>query len=175
MILDHSDTTLRLGFVTDINHEILDSGEKNRSIYEKMVRLPRACLKCAYLKPPGTRDCPVCGFVPEVKSEVEPEEGELQELNSKKQSIAKNWSYEDKVYFYAELLGYAREKDYKEGWAYHTYRIKVGAGPLMKPSPVDPSFATRSWIRHLNIAKAKQREKQNGFSNGSQSGSREMA
>jgi len=175
LILDHSDTTLRLGFVTDIHHDTLDSGEKTKGIYEKMVRLPRACPKCAYLKPPGTRECPVCKFVPTVKSEVEPEEGELAELTNKKEQLGKQWTTQAKLFFYSELLGYAREKGYKEGWAYHAYKHRIGVGPPSKPSPISPSAATRSWIKHLNIARAKQREKQNELSNGSRSSARAVA
>jgi len=175
LILDHSDTTLRLGFVTDIHHEKLHSGEKNANTGEKKVKLPRACPKCAYIKPAGTRECPACGFAAVVTSKVETEAGELLELTSKKEQLSKKWTRQVKENFYAELLGYARQKGYKEGWAYHAYKQRIGVGPPSHPIPLAPSPATLSWIRHLNIARAKQREKQNGFSNGSQSGSREMA
>jgi len=175
LILDHSDTTLRLGFVTDIHHDVLDSGKKTKGIHEKKIKLPRACPKCAYLKPPGSRECPVCGFAAVATSKVETEEGELAELTSKKEQLGKQWTTQVKLNFYAELLGYARQKGYKDGWAYHAYKQRIGVGPPSRPIPLAPSPATLSWIRHLNIARAKQRDKQNGLSNGSSSGARQVA
>jgi len=175
LILDHSDTTLRLGFVTDIHHDVLDSGKKTKGIHEKKIKLPRACPKCAYLKPPGSRECPVCGFAAVATSKVETEEGELAELTSKKEQLGKQWTTQAKLNFYAELLGYARQKGYKDGWAYHAYKQRIGVGPPSRPIPLAPSPATLSWIRHLNIARAKQRDKQNGLSNGSSSGARQVA
>jgi len=175
LILDHSDTTLRLGFVTDIHHEKLHSGEKNANTGEKKIKLPRACPKCAYIKPAGARECPACGFAAVVTSKVETEAGELLELTGKKQQLGKEWTRQVKENFYAELLGYARQKGYRDGWAYHAYKQRIGVGPPNRPIPLAPSPATLSWIRHLNIARAKQRDKQNGLRNGSYSSTRQMA
>jgi len=174
LILDHSDTTLRLGFVTDIHHEQLDSGDKKKGIAEKKIRLPKPCPKCTFLKPPGSRECPACGFKAEPTSMVETEEGELRELTPTKKQITEDWPLFKKNAFYAELLGHAEIKGYKSGWAYHAYRQRFGVGPATKPSPQMPSPATLSWIRHLNIARAKQREK-NELRNGSTTSTREVA
>ena len=175
LILDHSDTTIRLGFVTDIHHDKLDNGEKNRTVQEKKEALPKPCPKCTFIKPPKTRECPACGFVAQFVSKVETERGELHELTPDGKPLAKKWSSEQKRVFYGELLGYARQKGYKDGWAYHAYKERVGVGPAEKTFPLSPTAATLSWIRHLNIARAKQREKQNGLRNGSKSGSRKVA
>jgi superfamily II DNA or RNA helicase len=175
LILDHSDTTLRLGFVTDIHHDTLDNGEKKTAAeQEKKIRLPKACPKCAYIKPVGVRECPSCGFKAEPVSKTETEEGELLELTPNKKQLSKTWTAAAKSLFYAELLGYARMKGYKDGWAYHAYKQRIGVGPATRPSPISPTPATMSWIRHLNIARAKQREK-NELRNGSKSGARKVA
>ena len=174
LILDHSDTTLKLGFVTDIHHDRLHSGEKNANTGEKKIRLPKPCPKCAYIKPAGSRECPSCGFAPTITSKVETEDGELLELTGKKEQLNKTWTRQAKENFYAELLGYARQKGYKDGWAYHAYRQRIGVGPPNRPIPLAPSAATLSWIRHLNIARAKQRDKENGFRNGSYTRAGEM-
>ena len=166
LILDHSDTTLRLGFVDEIHHDKLDMGEKNKAAVEKKAPLPKACPKCSFIKPIKTRQCPACGFVAEIVSKVESEKGELTELTRDGKSTAKSWTREQKRVFYCELLGHAKQKGYKDGWAYHAYRERMGVGPAEKGYPLQPTAATLSWIRHLNIARAKQREK-NGLRNGS--------
>ena len=61
LILDHSDTTLRLGFVTDIHHEHLDDGRHRKSngvTREKPTPLPKECPSCSYLKPAGVHQLP---------------------------------------------------------------------------------------------------------------------
>lgn len=175
LILDHSDTTLRLGFVSDIHHDKLDDGEKNRAPVERKVALPKACPKCAYIKPPKVRECPACGFVAQPISVVETQSGELYELSMDGRAKTKKWTREQKRAFYCELLGYAQLKGYKSGWAYHAYKQRIGVGPADQGYPIQPTPATMSWVRHLNIARAKQREKQNGLRNGSTSGERQVA
>jgi superfamily II DNA or RNA helicase len=165
LILDHSDTTIRLGFVTDINHATLDSGDKRAaSKYEKKEALPKPCPKCTYVKPFKSRDCPACGFKAEYVSQIETEKGELLEITADKKQNPLDWTASAKSTFYAELLGHALLKGYKSGWAFHAYRQRFGVGPASKPTPISPSMATCAWIKHLNIVKAKQREK-NEFRN----------
>lgn len=175
LILDHSDTTIRLGFVTDIHHEKLDMGDKKEANkVEKKEALPKPCPKCAYVKPPRVRDCPACGFKAEYVSKISTEEGELLELTANKKQNPLDWTQSAKSTFYAELLGHALIKGYKPGWAYHAYRQRFGVGPASKPTPISPSASTASWIKHLNIAKAKQREK-NEFRNSNQPSQRAVA
>ncbi len=158
LILDHSDTTLRLGFVTDIHHSELDDGKpKLKKEREPKERLPKECPKCAFLKPPKVRQCPVCGFIAEAVDQIEAGDGELAELQRDGTRNRKEFSVSEKQEFYNELFGYAMEYGYKQGWAYWTYKDKFGVAPPsgMKPTPVAPSPSTRSWIRHRNIVKAK--------------------
>ena len=63
LILDHSDTTSRLGFVTDILHDQLDDGKTRQSSKRDNIRLPKECPMCACLRPIHTNVCPNCGFV----------------------------------------------------------------------------------------------------------------
>jgi len=56
LILDHSDTTLRLGFVTDICHETLNHGKERKGsaqARQKSRSMPKECPSCSYLKPAG--------------------------------------------------------------------------------------------------------------------------
>ncbi len=158
LVLDHSDTTLRLGFVTDIHHHELDDGKpKLKKEREKKEALPKECPKCAFLKPPKTRQCPVCGFIAEAVSEIEEGDGELEELRRDGTRNRKEYSLAEKQEFYNELYGYAMERGYKQGWAYWAYKDKFGVAPAntLKPVPMAPSPSTRSWITHRNIVKAK--------------------
>lgn len=179
LILDHSDTTLRLGFVTEIHHTELDDGKpKPKKEQKPKERLPKECPKCSFLRPPKVRECPACGFVPEPRSEVESMEGELYELTRDKAIKPKDWTKEKKEAFYRELILYARNKKWKEGWAYHAYhdRLKVYPPPGCSKVPADSiSPETMAWIKHRNIAKAKARENAERKRNGQRSLARSIA
>jgi len=162
LILDHSDTTLRLGFVTDIAYDKLDDGQgRGNSEREKKIALPKACPSCAFLKPPRTPQCPSCGFKAEAVSKVEHTTGELLELARDGKKQISSYTTKEKETFYSELRGYAITRGYKDGWAYWAYKDKFGVGPSnsFKGVALSPSAATLSWIKHRNIVKAKSREK----------------
>ena len=160
LILDHSDTTLRLGFVTDIHHDKLDSGEKKaKRETVKPERLPKECSKCKFVKPLRVFECPNCGHKPDPKDNIYSAVGELHEIIRDGKRKPSSWTQKEKMQFYAELLGYCQEKGYKKGWAYHAYRKKFGVRPRNDPGAMPPSPATLSWIRHMNIAKFKMKEK----------------
>ena len=168
LVLDHSDTTLRLGFVTDIIHDKLDNGQGKGTVErEKTVPLPKACPKCTFLKPPRTALCPACGFKAEAVDKVEHRTGTLAELSRDGKKQIGAYSAQEKETFYSELRGYAITRGYKDGWAYWAYKDKFGVGPSnsFKGIALAPSSATLSWIKHRNIVKAKQRDKNNfGYS-----------
>jgi len=162
LILDHSDTHLNLGFVTDITHETLNTGKPNESgKSEREASKPKECPKCNYLKAAGVHVCPMCGFAPERQSEIEPEEGELQELSKHKRKLNREASREEKADFYGGLKWYGRSKGYKPGWAANQYREKFGVWPNdYKDSPVvEPNESVRGWIRHQQIKFAKSKAK----------------
>jgi superfamily II DNA or RNA helicase len=165
LILDHSDTTIKLGFVTDISYEKLDDGKgKGQAEREKKVALPKACPKCTFLKPPSTAECPACGFKAEAVSKVASVTGELLELGRDGKGKVGSTSTKEKEKFYRELRGYAIAKGYKDGWAYWAYKDRFGVGPSNSFNPIalSPSSATFSYVRHMNIVRAKKREKSNG-------------
>lgn len=166
IILDHSDTTLRLGFVTDIHHTSLDDGSAARAPAVKKERLPKECPKCSFLKPPKVAACPACGFKAEPVNQIGNEIGDLHELTREKSLKATEWPIERKQKFYSELVLHAQLRGYKRGWAYWAYkqRMKVGPANAMHDRPARHiSPATEAWIRHYNLLKAKQREKQNAL------------
>ncbi len=159
LILDHSDTHTRLGFVTDIQFDELDTGKEEKSTNkpDQMEPLPKACPSCAFVKPPKTGECPNCGFKPEKQSDIEHESGELQEITPKPK-----WSKADKQRWYSMLLHHCREKGYKRGWAAHKYKEKVGVWPKgLDDKPQEPDTEVANWIKHQKIKAAKAREKEN--------------
>lgn len=165
LILDHSDTTIRLGFVTDIHYEELDDGKAKRKVKqdnEQDDKGPKECPKCTFLYPRKTKACPSCGFEAVPVNRVNSITGELYELDGGKRPKVKDWSMAMKQQFFSELILYVQLRGYKKGWAAHAYRSRIGSWPhhSLHERPADSiSPATESWIKHRNIAQAKMREK----------------
>ncbi len=177
LILDHSDTTLRLGFVTDIQHDTLSTG-KEAGKQEKKEPLPKECPNCAYLMPPRVNPCPSCGHLrASPRSEVENAEGELIELTPgasrkpAKPGVAFSRVRDGRIAlggstillgdFYAELMGYGIERGWSSGWASHQYKDAVGNWPGWQKKdlePLDPSPPVRNWVKSRLIAYAKRRQ-----------------
>ncbi|CAK0742698.1 Helicase conserved C-terminal domain-containing protein [uncultured Gammaproteobacteria bacterium] len=169
LILDHSDTHARLGFVTDIHHDSLDDGLENRQAKERKAPLPKECSKCHYLRPPGVATCPACGFKVEARPGVEHQDGQLAEITrgSRKNEVPAGCvqlagETLPKSEFYRQLLGYAEVRGYREGWAANQYKSLVGSWPnaYRDASPKPPSREVRSWIKSRQISFVKAREKQ---------------
>lgn len=157
IIIDHSDTHQRLGFVTDIRHEELDDGSKKakEKPKQKPESLPRECKKCHYLMPPKSFACPACGARPEKQNSIEHIDGELRELTGKK----KKPTMQDKQDWYSQFLAYADAKQYKPGWAANAYRDKFGVWPRgLSEARKECGDDVYGYIRHMNIRKAKAKE-----------------
>jgi superfamily II DNA or RNA helicase len=163
LILDHSDTTLRLGFVTDIHHDRLDDGSMSDPAKRKPTDepLPKECPKCSMLRPPRVSTCPACGFKPTRQSDVDVQAGELIELDARRK--AKNnreATWPEKVAFIAELRCYAQATGKKEGWVAHSYKDRFGVYPNdPRVKYAQPAKAVgaevRNWITAKNIRFAK--------------------
>lgn len=158
LILDHSDTHQRLGFVTDIHHEKLCDGKPPKA-QERKERLPKECPQCTFLLPVGVSTCPACGFKPEVQNGVEHIAGELEELGKTQRRLNKAVPPVDKALFYAELRTIALERGYAPGWASNQYRVKFGVWPnaYRDVEPMPASAETRSWVKSQQIRYAKRR------------------
>lgn len=163
LILDHSDTTARLGFVTDIHHTELDDGTKRRGsgqAKEKKEPLPKPCPACTYLMPPKTRVCVSCGFELKPKANVRVRDGQLVEhlgQGHDKFLFNDDPDFHEKETFYRELLGLAEERGYKHGWAFHQYRQKYHEKPdkSFSSRPIMASLKTRNWLKHVWIKRKK--------------------
>jgi hypothetical protein len=159
IVIDHSDTTLRLGFVTDIIHNELNDGKTALSATKQMA-LPKECFQCHYLKPPHTAVCPNCGHVAKYHAKpVVNAPGQLQELNGsphKPTSAAKRFPSKERTY--GKLLWYARQQKYKDGWAANKYREIYGVWPRdlsYMPYYSSPDMELFSWIKSTQIRYAK--------------------
>jgi DNA repair protein RadD len=169
LILDHSDTTMRLGFVTDIHHENLDTGTPAdkaaaREAEKSAPPLPKECKSCGVLKPARVRICPNCGQAPKVESSVIERDGELVEVTGggKKQRAktrkASDYSAPERQAFFAELKAHVVERGYKPGWASVQFKEKFGSWPPKYWADVAPATAisasTKSWVKSRQIAYA---------------------
>lgn len=131
-IFDHSGTVLELGFPDQIEYDYLrddsdgmKSGE-GQEYQKKPEPLPRECKQCNFMKPPGTYQCPKCGYKGLYGEDVETDRGRgLQQVKGKK----KHYTMGEKQQWYSGYLGYAKQKGYKEGWAANKYRDKFGVWP----------------------------------------------
>jgi superfamily II DNA or RNA helicase len=156
LILDHSDTHIRLGFVTDIHHDVLDDGRERVKLKSDRVRLPRECPKCTFLKSPKLRECPACGFKAEAVSNIEVGDGELVEVSGRRTATA---TTDDKQRWYSMLLQVGNERGYKPGWVANQYRQKFGVWPRgLAEMPMQPNKEVWNYVRYSMIRYAKSRK-----------------
>lgn len=152
LILDHSGTVTRLGFPTDEFPLELDDGKPRDAAAtpkERESPLPKACPSCSYVK--TVHKCPVCGFAPERKANVDVKDGELA-LVAKKPKATKM----DKQAFYSQLIGIAEAKGYREGWIAHKYREYFGVWPRgLQDTAAEPTTEVTNFLKHLQIRHAK--------------------
>lgn len=168
LIIDHSDTTASLGFITDINHDGLDGGTERRSPAHQKPRaaLAKKCPSCSFLKPARVNACPVCGFAPEIRHDIRCLEGELVEFDGrrqvKKSSVKFGWLTDDELL--GQLQHYGAERQYKPGWASAKFKTLRGKWPPRYVAPQfvrPPVMELRSWIWSETIRWAKSQEARN--------------
>lgn len=158
IFLDHSDNHARLGFVTDIHQDHLDDGRTKEKTKEKPMLLPKPCPQCNFMKPPKTAKCPSCGFVAQVVSKIETEEGELQELQ-RRGRMTPAARFPNKPETLGMLEHYRRTKGYAPGWKSYKFKEIYGSWPddsVERAAVVaEPSYELHRWIKHQQIRYAK--------------------
>lgn len=165
LILDHSDTTQRLGFVTDIFQEHLDDGKERVQMPSRRVPpLPKECKSCGFLSSLRLPECPNCGAKQSITSGMLECDGELVEVTGgvrlpRRKEKKRAWTLAEKEQFLAELKAHGVERGRKEGWAAYSYKDKFGHWPEQSIKGVAPaefiSTVTKQWIRSRNIAWAR--------------------
>lgn len=154
LVLDHSDTHMRLGTVYDIHHDRLCDGKPRKakrgdgSEEERKQPLPRCCPSCAFLVAARVERCPSCGSAMPRGKSVDVVDGELREIGTAPAAdsdLRKRPARE----VYAELLALALERQRSSGWVAHTYRDIFGTWPrgMDGVAPLDASIGVRSFVR----------------------------
>lgn len=131
--------------------ELDDGAEKTKPEPTKEQKEAAKCHNCGQVW--GPLDiCQSCGAVRVRKSTAEEVAGSVEEFGAPKKNAT-----EDKNAWYAQLLGYARNKRYAEGWASHKYKERFGVWPAKKSGviPQEPSQEVNNFIQYLNIKNAK--------------------
>jgi DNA repair protein RadD len=171
LFLDHSGTSLKLGYPTEISYDELDDGKERRCISGPKEAEPKLCSQCQFLKPPKTPVCPSCGH--EAKHgprEVDTAMGQLIELDAhRKPCPAREYfTLAQKQLFYDELRRVGRGRGYRPGWAGVQFKARFGEFPprSWQNEPLgltihDVSRATMNWITSQQIARRAQVAKEN--------------
>ena len=151
--LDHAGNLERLGMPHLTEPESLDDGEKSFSesnqVKEKKETKPKECPDC-YQQFVGLR-CK-CGYeIP--KNQVIETDGTILEEVKEKKKANRDVPRAEKEKFLGELMLYARQRGFKQGWAQHKYRDRFGVwGSKVKAAEVHQvSQDTKNWITHTNI------------------------
>lgn len=169
-ILDHSDTHLRLGMVTDIDSDELDDGKpKPKSKAgddgdEKGPPLPKECKSCAGLIPAGMRECPCCGATSRPDHGVEHVDGELFELpvhvpvqrrkRDRPTPVQQQLIEMGKPAVIGQLYTLRDDWGKTDSWVIANYRDIFGVWPrgLDRAPAVPASSVLRSWLKYKAIA-----------------------
>src|SRR3546814_7680392 len=81
----------RCALVTGVQTFALPISKKgDRKAKERQDPLPKECSACNFLKPPKTKECPICHHVAEAHSSLEEEDGELVQIDGKKLEVTKD-------------------------------------------------------------------------------------
>jgi superfamily II DNA or RNA helicase len=164
IIIDHSGIIAQHGFLDDPINWTLDGNvreEREKEKKEKGEPKEITCPNCSHVFK-GQRECPECGamIIPKGKP-IPVHQADLVEIKRDKAKTNREWDMTEKSMFLAELRGYAHWKGWKEGWASHMYKEKFGVWPnkVAKRPPIQPTMETLQWIKHINIKKAKSRDR----------------
>jgi DNA repair protein RadD len=164
LVLDHAGAVYEHGYYEDEYHWSLEglrsftTTRRRVSPARKEKRLSLRCPKCATVFC-GSLTCPECKyFFERTAQSFRVVDGELVEV--KKAEV--DAGLIEKRIFHAELLGYAKAKGYKSGWAGYQYQSRYKQMPPEQwrwDKPAAPSIATERYLKFLTIRRAKARQK----------------
>jgi DNA repair protein RadD len=164
VILDHAGAVYRHGLPEDhIEWTLQVDGRAVNPVHEKRARgaEPKlsecpSCQAIMVVPPCGNR-----GWQPQPRGRaVDFEDGELG-LVAGGRAQAHEMTREEQRQFYRELLGFARARGMKDGWAFHQCRERKAFIPPWSwkdvDGPLPPSPETAAWAKSRLIAYAKRR------------------
>jgi hypothetical protein len=129
----------------------MDSKDKVQKEPSTREKEDAVCPKCKSLWPKGSDTCAHCGLVRQKRNIVDTVAGSMEELTLTK-SPKEKYDSETKERWFQELLGYAKDKGYSSGWAFHKYIEKFGIQPAWKKIAATPSKEVSDYILSRNIA-----------------------
>ena len=134
--------------------ELVGNGdEKTRKENTAKEKDAAKCPVC-YALWTGGLICPVCGHVKKQQAMIEEVAGEIIEFNGIVEKKEK-YSSEYKEAFYQGLIGYARSKGFKDGWAYHQYLSRFDVAPPWKKIAGEITGDVINHIKYQAIRRAK--------------------
>jgi len=149
LILDHAGNSLRLGLISNIHFDKLDTtrpGEKEEKP-ERAEKLPKECPSCGILF--TGKIGPACGHEMKVVCDVEEADGKLVEITGR----VKSPTADEKQRWWSGLLQIAYEKCRKKGWASHVYREKFGVWPrLLADVRSNADMDVRNFVRSRELS-----------------------
>lgn len=160
LVLDHSGCVHRHGFAHEERFWTLDghaelsveARERGAKTEDKQLTCPDCA--CVFS---GTRTCPSCGYYFEPAGKVvRTLDGELVEIGARASADT-----QDRMVFYTELMGYAKQHGFKAGWAAHKFKERHGTFPpwAWNDLPVaQPGLETSRWLTSRYIAWKKRRQ-----------------
>ena len=164
LILDHSSTTMRLGFVNEVYalHKALDDGKAKAEAVKIGVALPKPCPACNYLKAPRTAVCPNCGH--KAENDAKPvlvERGTLREIKAGDEMADWRKKLPDKANVFGQLCWWGRSKGYKPGWAAVKCKEIFGSFPRARePDPETIGMPTPELLQYIYELVEKWKKKQ---------------
>ena len=169
LIFDHSGTVHRLGYPDSIEYDDLpgksDGMEESarRAAEEREEKLPHECSQCHYMKPAGVYVCPKCGYKPLAGEDIDTDAGrKLKKLGTEQRqpTKAEKQAWWSQIKFYQRHRQSLGKKPVSDGWCKHTFHERFGEWPNgLSDYPMDITPIVSNFIRHKQIAFAKQREK----------------
>jgi superfamily II DNA or RNA helicase len=158
ILIDHASAVHQHGYPDDPIIWPLEKDDKAVDVAHKARQDGKApglvdCPECGAIRLAG-QPCPACGWRPQPKPvAVTVVDGELARADRARRTETSAPSDDDKLRFYAELLGLAAEYGWKPGAAFYKFQEKFKAKPPShNVTPIPPSAATRSWVRSRQIA-----------------------
>ena len=164
ILLDHSGAVFRHGLLEDRIEWTLDTDERatnpsHETRDRKEVSRLVECSQCGALRT-GGKACDHCGFMPKPRPDaIIFRDGDLARIDRNGNSI-ETLDPNERARWHGMLVHYAKQRDYKPGWAGFKYKEKFGCWPPTRNSePIEPNIEVLSWIRSRQIAYAKRQQK----------------
>lgn len=153
IILDHAGNSTRVGLVTDIYHDKLDTTPKGeKAPRAKAEKLPKECANCAALHTGMV--CPYCGNERKPMAGIETVDGELVEIGEKRKAPTRA----EKQVWWSALQTIRFAKGRSGGWASHAYKEKFGVWPKgLDDTPGEASAEHWNYVKAKDIRFAKRR------------------